>query len=424
MEELEYLQQLDKFGIKPGLERMNLLLDYLGNPEQDLKIIHIAGTNGKGSTSAILTAIYKEAGYKVGTYNSPEIVEFNERIRINDNYISAQRLAEVVQEVQRAVEKVAKRLEHPSFFEVVTAVAILYFAQEKVDLAILEVGMGGKLDATNIGQSLISVITNVSLDHTEYLGETLEEITREKAGIVKKDQPVVTAAVKPEVVEEIATIAHTQQAELINVNQCFKWERDGFDLAAQQFSIRGAQEKYEGLKLPLLGEYQIVNTAVAVAVVEQLQDDYPVVKNQIKEGLLKVNWPGRLEVVAANPTVILDGAHNHAGAKSLNRELSKLEYNNLIIILSILEDKDYQGILEQLAPLADKIVLSKNNNPRAAKVDKLQKYVKKYDQLDVIVEEDLELAVDNSLNNAVTEDLILIGGSLYTVAQIRGRWVK
>ncbi|MFO7818833.1 MAG: folylpolyglutamate synthase/dihydrofolate synthase family protein, partial [Halanaerobacter sp.] len=331
MQELNYLQQLDKFGVQPGLERMELLLDYLGNPEDDLEIIHIAGTNGKGSTSALLTSLYKEAGYKVGTYNSPEIVKFNERMRINDAYISDQRLAALVKDIKPAIKKVAEELAHPTFFEVVTAVAILYFAQEEVDLAILEVGLGGLLDATNVGTSLLSVITNVSLDHTEYLGDNLAEITAEKGGIIKEEQPVVTAAVKEEVKKKLAEIAKEKEADLINIYDYFFWEQKESTGLVQKLGINGLRAYYDELELPLVGDYQIINTVTAIAVVEILYKDYPVSPAAIRQGVSKVKWPGRFEVVADEPMIVLDGAHNEAGAKQLRSELEKLEYERLII---------------------------------------------------------------------------------------------
>jgi dihydrofolate synthase/folylpolyglutamate synthase len=401
---------------------MNLLLDYLDKPQEELDIIHIAGTNGKGSTSAILTAIYKVAGYQVGTYNSPEIVKFNERMRINDNYISDDSLAQLVQEIKPAIKKVEDKLAHPTFFEVVTAIAILYFAQENVDLAILEVGLGGELDATNVGNSLVSVITNVSLDHTKYLGDTVEEIAREKGGIIKPGQSVITAAIKPDVIAVLRELAEHRNAELININEEFSWQQEDSNLARQKFSVVGAKRDYKHLKLSLLGQYQIINTVTSLAVVETLNNDYPVNKTEIKQGLTKVEWPGRLEVVATNPTIILDGAHNQVGAEMLNYELESLDYNNLIIVVSILADKDYSSIIEQLATHADQLILSKNNNQRAAQVEELERQALKYN-LDLIIEEELELAVDYAVENANKEDLILIGGSLYTVAQIRARFV-
>ena len=422
MQELEYLKQLDKFGMKPGLERMNLLLEYLDNPEQDLDIIHIAGTNGKGSTSALLTSIYKEAGYKVGTYNSPEIVKFNERMRINDEYISDERLAELVRQIKPVVEKVDSDVGHPTFFEVVTAVAILYFAQENVDLAILEVGMGGLLDATNVGQSLISVITNVSLDHTDYLGDTLSEITAEKGGIIKEGQAVITAATKREVKKKLAEIAVEKEADLINIYDYFLWEKKESTAMVQNLEISGLRDNYQGLKLPLLGEYQVLNTVTAVAVVEILYNSYPVSASFIEQGISEVNWPGRMEVVAQNPTVILDGAHNKAGAHQLRLELEKLDYERLIIVLSILGDKDYQGIIDELMQVTDKVILTENQNPRAAKISELKKYVQNY-EVEISEEQKLGVAAQSAVAEANQNDVVLIGGSLYTVGEVRAELI-
>ena len=423
MQELNYLQQLDKFGVQPGLERMELLLDYLDHPEDDLEIIHIAGTNGKGSTSALLTSIYTEAGYKVGTYNSPEIVEFNERMRINDVYISDQRLAALVKEIKPAIKEVEEKLAHPTFFEVVTAVAILYFAQEEVDLAILEVGMGGLLDATNVGSSLLSVITNVSLDHTDYLGDNLTDVTKEKGGIIKEGQPVITAAVKEEVKKKLAEIVERKEADLINIYDYFFWEQRESAGIGQKIEINGLRAYYDNLELPLLGDYQIINTVTAIAVIEILYKDYPVSPKLMKQGISNVKWPGRLEVVSKEPMIILDGTHNKAGAKELRAELEKLDYNRLIVLLSILEDKDYKAIIEQLAPQADELILTQNKNPRAAKVEVLEESAQDY-ALEVKSQADLDKAVDYAVDKANRDDLILMGGSLYTVGEIRKKFIK
>ena len=234
---------------------------------------------------------------------------------------------------------------------------------------------------------------------------------------------MITAANKSEVIKEIKKIIKEKQAKLVNINQSFSWERKRFDLGLQSFSVFSSELDYKNLELPLLGEHQIINTVTALGVVEELKDDYPVNIAEIKQGLLKVNWPGRLEVVKTSPIIILDGAHNQAGAEKLSVELERIEYDNLILVLSILGDKDYQSILAELAPKADSLVLTKNNNQRAANVEILKEEVLDCD-LDLKIEENLELAVEDAVKSADKEDLILIGGSLYTVAQIRAKFVK
>ncbi|WP_018247871.1 bifunctional folylpolyglutamate synthase/dihydrofolate synthase [Orenia marismortui] len=419
MKGIKYLESLSKFGVKPGLDRIKLLLSYLDNPEENLNVIHIAGTNGKGSTSAILTSIYKEAGYKVGTYTSPHITEFNERIRVNNENINNEDLGLLVKELKPAINKVADELEHPSFFEVVTALAFLYYYKQDVDMLILEVGLGGRFDATNVVDSLVSVITNVSLDHTDYLGETLEEITFEKAGIIKNQQKVITATKNQAVNDQLLKLSNEKNSKLININDEFDWIEYENNPSYQSFDLIGKDKNYLKLKLPLLGEHQIINTATAIEVIEVLKQKYPLTQENIKKGISKVSWPGRVEVIALKPMVILDGAHNVAGAKSLIKVLEKLNYNNLIIILSILGDKDVDGIVREIVPKADKIILTKNNNYRVMEIDQLKSKVEKYNN-NILVKGELKSALEYSLKEADYEDLILISGSLYTVSEARG----
>ncbi|AGB41917.1 folylpolyglutamate synthase/dihydrofolate synthase [Halobacteroides halobius DSM 5150] len=418
MKAIEYLESLNKFGIKPGLERMELLLDYLGNPEEKLNIIHVGGTNGKGSTAAILTSIYKEAGYKVGTYNSPHLIEFNERIRINDENISDQDLKKLVNKLKIAIKKVNYKLEHPTFFEVITALAISYFADQKVDLAILEVGMGGRLDATNVVDTLISIITNVSLDHTDYLGNTISEIAVEKAGIIKPDQFVITATQNKEVLSCLKQVCSEKEARLVNVYNKFSWKKYQVRLLKQVFDIRGEQEVYNKLQLPLLGNHQIVNAATALSAIEILNDQFPVTKVEIKQGISKVNWPGRLEVTSTQPTIILDGAHNYAAAKKLKEAIRNLEYDNLFLVVSILADKDVKGIISQLAPSARQVIIAENINERVEEVTNIKEEVIQYNS-NVKLEEELVKAIDYTKQVAEVNDLIVISGSLYTVAEAK-----
>ncbi|MCK8815851.1 bifunctional folylpolyglutamate synthase/dihydrofolate synthase [Natroniella sulfidigena] len=418
MKEMDYLESLDKYDIKPGLERIELLLEYLGNPQDKLNVIHIAGTNGKGSTSAILTSIYKEAGYKVGTYNSPEIVEFNERMRINGVNISDRDLKEGIQKIKPLVSKVEQELERPSFFEVVTALAIDYFAQQELDLTILEVGLGGRLDATNVVGSLVSVITNVSLDHTEFLGDTIEEIAFEKGGIIKEGQQVITATDDQEVLAVLQKICAEKDAKLVNVLQEYEWQSKEGTLAYQNFDLQGPTRDYLDLRLSLLGEHQIINTATAMGVIEALAEEYPVAIEAIRAGVSDVKWPGRLEVVNSEPVIILDGAHNQAGASRLKSAIEDLEFKDLTLVLSILGDKDLGAMIEQIAPLANKVILTKNKNKRVAEINILKEEVVKYNS-NVEMKEDLVEVLDDITAQATAEDIILISGSLYTVAEAR-----
>ncbi len=418
MKAKDYFSSLNKFGIKPGLERIKLLLDYLGNPQEDLKVIHVAGTNGKGSTSAILTSIYQSGGYRVGSYNSPHIIEFNERIRIDQVNISDEELDRLITEMREAIEAVAQELEHPSFFEIVTALAFLYFSQQQVDLVILEVGLGGRFDATNVVDSLISVITNVSLDHTDYLGDNLEDIAWEKAGIIKEEQVVVTASKNKVVLDKLLEVCQQQNSKLLNINYNFRWRFLESKLDYQRIDIKSNKREYSNIRIPLLGEHQIFNTATALAVVEALKGNYPLSSLDIRKGIANSRWPGRVELINKDPLIILDGAHNVAGAKSLIKALDKLKYNRLFLVISLLADKDVDGVIEEVIPRVDKVIITKNNNSRAIDTKELKVKVSRYKK-EVIIRKQLNQAIKYSLSQATREDLILVSGSLYTVAEAR-----
>ncbi|OCL25287.1 folylpolyglutamate synthase/dihydrofolate synthase [Orenia metallireducens] len=424
MKGIKYLESLNNRGIRLGLDRIKLLLDYLGNPQDKLNIIHVAGTNGKGSTSAILTAIYKEAGYKVGTYTSPHITEFNERIRINNINISNQDLEELIEEMKPVINRVARELELPTYFEVITALAFLYYYRQEVDLLVLEVGLGGRYDATNaMKSSLVSIITNVSLDHTDRLGNDLEKIAWEKAGVIKEGQVVITATEDDIVEKQIAKVANEQNAELININNKFKWIEHRSDLSCQVFDLKSSKRVYTKLQLPLLGRHQVLNTATAIGAIEAIEDRYPLTIEEIKSGISKVRWPGRVEVLFSNPTIILDGAHNIAGAKTLLNVLDKLDYQNLFLVLSILGDKDVEGIVSSIVPKATKVILTQNSSNRVIDIESLKDKVERYNS-NIETQLKLEKAVESAVAEAKQDDLILISGSLYTVAEARSFLLK
>ncbi|WP_027338887.1 bifunctional folylpolyglutamate synthase/dihydrofolate synthase [Halonatronum saccharophilum] len=423
MSGIDYLNSLDKFGVKPGLERIELLLEVLDNPQDDLNIIHIGGSNGKGSTSAILTSIYNSGDYRVGSYNSPHIVKFNERIRINEVDILDEDLDRLVKEIKPAIDEVANELDHPSFFEVVTALALLYFREKKVDLVVLEVGLGGRFDATNVGSSLVSVITNVSLEHTEYLGDTLEKIAWEKGGIIKAGQKVITASKEDRVIKKLEDIALEKRAKLENINNRFKWESLGSNLLYQCFNMRSDKVDYGDLKLPLIGPHQLYNTATALAVVEELSSEFPIAKKSIKEGIERTKWPGRLEVISTEPKIIIDGAHNKAGADSLKNFLEGLNYNKLVLVLAILGDKDIEGIYSKLVPLAYEVILTENNNKRAENINCLKSKLCNYNK-EVKTIKSLDEALDYAQKRVEDKDVILVSGSLYTVSEARGILLK
>lgn len=420
MEEIDYLKNFDKSPVKPSLKRINLLLDYLDNPQDDLDFIHIAGTNGKGSIAEILTVIYKEAGYNVGTFTSPGVMDLNERIRINDRMISNQDLAELVKKIKPYINKVAEKIEHPTFFEIITALAFYHFSNKKLDLVVLEAGMGGRLDATNVVNSLISVITNVGLDHTEYLGDTIEEIAKEKAGIIKRKQKVITAAQKLSVIEIIEEKAAEKKSELINITQKYSWKKQDFNHEYQSFNLKSPVRNLNNLKISLLGRYQIINTVTALAVVEELNEKFYITEKNIRKALKNITWPGRLEVVKERPLIILDGSHNLEGIKNLSKEISRFKYNKLILVVSIFEDKDIKNMLKELVKVGDWFILTQNKSKRAARAELLKKYINKNEN--IVIENDLETALNHALDISKEDDLILITGSLHNVTELRNKF--
>ncbi|SJZ67482.1 bifunctional folylpolyglutamate synthase/dihydrofolate synthase [Selenihalanaerobacter shriftii] len=421
---VKYLNSLSKFGINPGLERVEVLLEYLGNPQEELDIIHIGGSNGKGSTSAMVSSILAEAGYRVGTYNSPEIISFYERMRINGEYMEPEALERITKEVKPYLNKIeADGLGHPTFFEVVTAIAFKYFAEKEVDIAVLEVGLGGRLDATNATNSLVAGITNISLEHTDYLGETMAEIAFEKGGIIKEDSILVTAVEDDEALNKLKDICEERNADMIQVKKDLKVKRLKRDLTGQHFRVEGKKID-ENLKIPLLGQYQQQNLGMALGIIEALPNEFQINIKAIKRGLKKVEWPGRLELLGEEPLVILDGAHNPDGAYELRKVIQEdLDYKELILILSILGDKDVEKMLDILTPLADRIIITKNTNERVADPHEVAEILANSGK-EVDVVPNIADAVQEAIKEADSADLISVSGSLYTIAEARKFLVK
>lgn len=419
-EAMDYLVNLTKFGFNFGLGRISHLLDQVGNPHEQLKTIHIGGTNGKGSTSAMLSSVLQAAGCKVGVFTSPHLHSYLERVVINHVQIPEARVAELLTRLKVILDRMVEEgHEHPTEFEVNTALAFMYFAEEKVDLAIIEVGLGGLIDSTNVITPLVSVITNVGMDHMDYLGQTVEEIARVKAGIIKEGGIVVTAADRPEALGVIEDTCLQKSARLIKVRESYAWESQGSSPAGQVFSLKGRGHVYPALELRLAGEHQLVNAATAIAVIEALTEccNIGVSAEHVREGLRKTAWPGRLEMV--RPGVLLDGAHNVDGAKTLRKALQEVfSYRNLILCIGMLADKERSRVVELLAPLAGKIVVTKPNSPRAGNWQEMAGEAKKYGPK-VYLEEEIPRAVDLAASLAGEGDLVCITGSLYMIAEAR-----
>ncbi len=419
-EALDYLANLAKFGFNFGLGRIQELLKRLDNPHLALKVIHIGGTNGKGSTTAMLSAILQEGGYRVGAFTSPHLKSYTERYRINGAEISGEQVAVLIDELRPHLEAmVAEGFEHPTEFEVGTALAFLYFNREKVDFLVVEVGMGGAIDSTNVVKPLLSIITNVSMDHMDYLGHTIEEITRVKAGIIKPGTPVVTAA-GGEALEVIESVCLDKKSPLYVVGRDFSWQPAAWNLSGQEFSLRGRRGYYEKLFIPLLGRHQLVNAATAVAAAEVLIDlGVSLNADMVRRGLARTRWPGRMEIVSQKPLVIIDGAHNYDGARCLRQALKDyFPGRSIVLVIGMLGDKERARVAAELAGAARAVVVTRPDNPRAHNWRELAEEVRNYAS-EVYLLEDTGEAVRKALALAGPEEVVLITGSLYMVGSAR-----
>lgn len=426
-EALEYIHGTYKFGSKLGLHNIKYLLKLMGDPHKDLKFIHVAGTNGKGSTCAFISSILVEQGYKVGLFTSPYLEEFTERIRINGKNIPEKELAKVTEIVKSKVDiMLSEGKSHPTEFEIVTAIAMLFYKLEKTDYVVLEVGLGGRLDSTNvIPAPLVSVITPIALDHTEYLGDTLDKIAFEKAGIIKNNSIVVAHPQKKEAMDVIEKVTGDRGSKLLIV-PIEEAEIEKYDEFGVKFNINLFDEKYCDLEIGLLGKHQVSNAVVALTCIKALKKYYEIdiSEKSIRNGLKNTKWSGRLEVLRRNPTLLIDGAHNIHGAKALKKTIEDVfEYNRLIGVIGVLGDKDVDGILSEIIPLCHKVVITKPNNPRAISLDELEKKIKFFNK-DVYAYEDINSAVNKSLDLAKENDLILYCGSLYMIGDVRTIFTK
>lgn len=408
-EALGYLFSLQKFGIKFGLSQTSNLLEAFGNPHEKKNFIHIAGTNGKGSVAAMLASILREAGLKVGFYSSPHLVRFTERFRINGAEMPQEEAASLIEEVRKAVASD----QPPTFFEFTTAMALVYFAREAVDAAIMEVGMGGRLDATNVIRPLVSVVTNVSLEHRDYLGPRLLDIAGEKAGIVKEGVDVLTGATQPPVVELLQKVCSEKHAPLWRVGKDVRYRR-----SQKGLTYYGIKQRIEGLELGLAGSFQDRNAAMAVAAVEILKEKgFEVSSQDIRSGLKQVSWPGRMQVVSSNPTIVLDGAHNPGAMRALAHAVrSGFRYRRLFLVIGIMADKEIPKILQQIVPYTDYVIYTRPLYPRAADPERLMAagsvFGKEGESSPV-----LTAALDRAKELAGPEDLVVVCGSLFTVGE-------
>lgn len=418
---LDYLYSFGRFGSRPGLERMNWFLERLGHPQRNLRFIHIAGTNGKGSTTAFVHGILRAAGYRVGMYTSPYLEMFTNRIGANGADIPVEVLAELMARVRPLVEEVNQTELGPTTqFEVTTVLALLYYQQLDLDFVVWEVGLGGRLDATNVVTPLVSVITNIGMDHTDVLGDTLARIAAEKAGIIKPGVPVVTAVEEEEAWDVIRSQAESRQAPIWHLGENFSYVRESFDLNGQMFTYRDPQGQLSDLRIALLGEYQCRNAATAIAAVRQLEaQGFALPPSAYRDGLAGTRWAGRLEIMSRSPLIVVDGAHNPHGTLRLQEALAEFfPDRRIVMVLGILKDKQRAEMLEHLLPLASRVWFTAPQFSRGTDPAELLAVAKQY-PAQAAAASTVEEALAAALAELEPGDLLLVAGSLYVVAEAR-----
>ncbi|MEA3548742.1 MAG: folylpolyglutamate synthase/dihydrofolate synthase family protein [Thermodesulfobacteriota bacterium] len=426
-----FLDELQFFKIKLGLDSMGRFLDLLDQPQLRTPYIHVAGTNGKGSVSVILLTLLANAGYKVGLYTSPHLSSVRERFRINNNYISEEDFAESATEIKNILD--GRQI---TYFEFTTALAMLWFANEEVDLAILETGLGGRLDATNVITPLVSVITNVSMDHEAYLGNTLVEVAGEKAGIIKEGIPLISGVGPDESRDVIVETCRQRQAPLFLLGRDFEIEKRGGNF----FDYAGIKKRITRLSTTLRGEHQLDNTALCLATLEILSDKgFEVSDEVIYQGLPEVFWPGRLEYFsladdgvqvedsadhsdASTRRYLLDGAHNPAGVSCLKKSLEDdFSYSRLIMVWAGMADKDLAKTLAIIAPLCDILIFCRPEAERSATPEQLRKLLPAGNRAEIMSDDSVSAALEKAREQAEPADLICVAGSLYLIGAARAQ---
>jgi dihydrofolate synthase/folylpolyglutamate synthase len=435
----ERIQLLEKFGIKPGLERISTMLAYLNNPENAYKIIVVGGTNGKGSTCAMIDSILRTAGYKTGLYTSPHLVSMNERIKVNGEMIDNASFDAVADQLFNIIDRHAE-LSNLTYFEFMTAAALLYFNNQKIDVAVLEVGMGGRFDATNAVQPDISVVTNISLDHQQYLGNTVQEIAMEKAGIIRSGRPFITTDTNPTSRQVLENECKNKRGILYEMNRDFSTSGDDTN-----FNFYTNNRTIPNLHLSLTGRHQILNAAAAIQAVITLEESGIRIPNSaIKDGLLKASWPGRFEVIHKHPNVILDAGHNPAGIQTLvqtvkdyyltplhppyqgesNRGHPHYQRNSnpVTVVFAVSKDKDWQTMVTMLSEITDTFVITSYEGERSADPQELESFIYS-NRLNGSNHTHVFIPSKNALNHAlaITPDngVIIVTGSIFLIGEIK-----
>ena len=424
---LDYIYGFTDYEKVPGssysadfdLRRMEDLLERLGKPHQVARSVHVAGTKGKGSTVAMIAAVLGAAGYRVGLYTSPHLHTLRERIRVGNDLISEEEVGDLVEKLSPEVDAVNLRDAYGQLttFEVLTALAFAYFERKGVEFQVLEVGLGGRLDATNVVNPAVCVITPISLDHTEVLGDSITAIAREKAGIIKLGSTVVSALQSPEAMAVIEEVCQEKRASLLRVGSDITWQGKAYNLWRQSLEVRGRRGRHH-ITIPLLGDHQLENATTAVAVLESLSDSgFIIPPESIPVGMARAWLPGRFQILRHRPTVVVDGAHNADSAKRLRETIAKYFVpGHLILVIGVCVDKDIAGIVKELAPISGTVVATRAHHPRAISPDALAARFLVWG-VETIKTQTVASAIEYALGVAGENDLICVTGSFFVAAE-------
>ncbi|WP_141603891.1 bifunctional folylpolyglutamate synthase/dihydrofolate synthase [Terrilactibacillus laevilacticus] len=420
-ETLNWIHERLPHGIKPGTERMKWVLEKLDHPERKMKTIHVGGTNGKGSTVSFLRHIYQAAGYKVGTFISPYITCFNERLMINGDYISDEDLIKATDIIYPYVQELDQSdLGAPTEFEVVTMISFVYFGILKpCDLVIYEVGLGGRLDSTNVIHPLVSVITNVGMDHMAQLGHTITEIAYEKAGIIKEGVAVVTSAEDEEAIQVIQDKAFEQKADLFLIGREFRTDKISHSYLEEILTFYSNLGDYRNIRIRMRGEHQIKNASLALMVVTYLNSKHHFYVNEenLRQGMLNTSWPGRFEMISENPLILIDGAHNIQGTEALVKALKRYySHYRIHTIYSALKDKQYRDMIHDIESVSESIIFTTFDYPRAETAERLYQCSSHPVKC---INNDWKASIQESVQKIEKGSVLLITGSLYFISQVR-----
>lgn len=412
----------DKF----DLRRMFKFMELLGNPQKDYRIIHVAGTKGKGSTCAMLSSVLSQAGYKTGFYSSPHLIEFTERFQIGGHPITKDKIVEYVNRIKPYID----RVENLTTFEIITGIALKYFSEEKVDFAILEVGMGGRLDATNVVDPILTVITSISKDHMKVLGPTIDKIAHEKAGIIKAGIPVVFSPQNKRAKDAIIEVALKKGSPIIDVKEQLSLVRKSFSLEGQYFQVKEEKTKpvkgsFPGLLkkdiyLPLLGDFQLDNAATAITCLAILKEmGFEVSVEDIIRGFTHLYWPGRFEIISSQPLVIIDGAHNYDSFRKLKATIDMyLNNKEIILIFGVSEDKEIKRMLTIINPSIDHLIITQAKHPRALDIKSIEKCAKKIG-INYTTANSVEDSFRIAMGESREQSAIIAAGSIFIAGEVR-----